>query len=62
MIKESKTEIIIINIKLNGESPIPPKGTFIPINDATIVGIEQTIVILAKNFITSFKLLEIIVA
>ena len=52
----------IIKIKLNGESPILPNGTFMPIKDATIVGMENTIVIPAKNFMTSFKLLEIIVA
>ena len=62
MIIDKSNEANIINIKLAGEEPISPNGTFIPINDATIVGIEQTIVMLAKNFITSFKLFEIIVA
>lgn len=55
-------ETRMIRMKLKGESPIDPNGTFIPIKDATMVGIEKTIVIPAKNFITSFKLLEIIVA
>ena len=49
-------------MKLKLFVPIIPRGTFIPIKDETIVGIEKTIVIPAKNFITSFKLLEIIVA
>ena len=62
MNKDSKMDTKIIKRKLNGDSPILPSGTFIPMKDATIVGIEKTIVIPAKNFITSFRLLEIIVA
>ena len=50
-----------MKIKLIGDEPIRPRGTFIPIKDATMVGMENTMVIPAKNFITSFKLLEIIV-
>ena len=42
-------------------SPTTPNGTFIPKKDAIIVGIENTIVIPVKNFIITFKLLEIIV-
>ncbi len=61
MIDKTK-EKIIINIKLISDDPNLPSGTFIPINDATMVGIENTIVIPAKNFITSFKLFDIIVA
>jgi hypothetical protein len=38
-----------------------PKGTFIPIKLATMVGIEITIVKPARNFIIVFKLLEMIV-
>ena len=60
--KDNNNDNNIIRIKLNEDEPTLPKGTFIPIKDATIVGIENTIVIPAKNFITSFKLLEIIVA
>ena len=60
--RDNSSDIMIISIKLNGESPKLPNGTFIPIKEATMVGIEQTIVILARNFITSFKLLDIIVA
>ena len=42
--------------------PIVPNGIFIPKNENIIVGIEMTIVILVKNFMTLFKLLEITVA
>ena len=38
-----------------------PKGTFIPMKLATIVGIDITIVKPARNFIILFKLFEIIV-
>ena len=62
IIIDKTNEKAIIKIKLILDVPINPSGTFIPINDATMVGIENTIVIHAKNFITSFKLLEIIVA
>ena len=62
IIKDNINEHTIISIKLNDEVPTFPNGTFIPINDATIVGIENTIVIPAKNFIIWFKLFEIIVA
>ena len=48
--------------KLYDEAPTFPNGTFIPIKDATMVGIEKTMVIPAKNFMTSFRLLDIIVA
>ena len=52
-----------IHIKINdiSLSPKAPKGTFIPKNEAIIVGTENTIVIPVKNFIITFKLLEIIV-
>ena len=62
IIIDKTNEKTIIKIKLMLDFPTKPSGTFIPINDETIVGIENTIVIPAKNFITSFKLLEIIVA
>ena len=57
-----KNENNIININENSPSLINPNGTFIPKNDAIIVGIENTIVIPAKNFIAIFKLFETIVA
>ena len=39
-----------------------PNGTFIPINDDIIVGIDNTIVAPARNFITLFKLFDTTVA
>lgn len=51
IIIDKTNEKAIIKIKLMLDFPISPKGTFIPINDETIVGIENTIVIPAKNFI-----------
>ena len=39
-----------------------PNGTFIPINDEIIVGIDKTIVAPARNFITLFKLFDTTVA
>ena len=62
IINDSTTEKPIIKIKLMLDRDNIPSGTFIPIKDATIVGIENTMVIPAKNFITSFKLFEMIVA
>ena len=61
----SKIEIIneTIQIKKKDNSllPIKPNGTFIPKKEAIMVGIEKTIVIPAKNFMITFRLLEIIV-
>ena len=42
-----------MKIKLIGDEPIRPRGTFIPIKDATMVGMENTMVIPAKNFMRS---------
>ena len=39
-----------------------PNGTFIPINDDIIVGIDNTMVAPAKNFITLFRLFDTTVA
>ena len=61
MTTETIIEIRTKNKKDKGFTPTSPRGTFIPINDAIIVGMEITSVIEVKNFITSFKLLEITV-
>ena len=47
--------------KANSKSSRKPNGTFIPKKEEIIVGIENTIVIPAKTFIITFRLLEIIV-
>ena len=54
-------EIPIMIIKEYGSVPKLPRETFMPKNEAIIVGIEITNVIEVKNFMMSFKLLEIIV-
>ena len=56
MIKESP----IMIIKEYGSVPKLPNETFMPKNEAIMVGIEITNVIEVKNFIISFKLFEII--
>ena len=43
----------------NGECPSGILSKFIPKKLAIIVGIDKTIVTVAKNFITIFKLLDI---
>ena len=57
MIKETMQT----NRKDSSLFPIIPNGTFIPKKEAIIVGIENTIVIPAKNFIMTLRLLEMIV-
>lgn len=51
-----------LTIKTNEKGFVPkePSDKFIPKNEEIIVGIEITKVIDVKNFIISFKLLEII--
>lgn len=39
-----------------------PSGTFIPKNDAIMVGIENTMVIPARNFMILFRLFDMMVA
>lgn len=39
-----------------------PNGTFIPMNEDIIVGMDNTIVAPAKNFMTLFKLFDTTVA
>ena len=56
----SDTHIIFTNP--NVSVIISPNGIFIPKNDEIIVGIDKTIVIPAKNFIASFRLLDAIVS
>ena len=60
MHKDIIKDIKIIKANDAGFSPSSPRGTFIPKKDAIIVGTENTIVIPVKNFIKTFKLLEII--
>ena len=62
MIKESIAEIKTKAKNDKGLSEKIPNGTFMPINEAIIVGMEKTIVIPDKNFIITFKLFEIILA
>lgn len=54
----TKDRAMIIT-KEYGSVPKLPRETFIPKKDAIIVGIEITKVIEVKNFMMSFKLLEI---
>lgn len=54
-----------ITINTTNASPIVakfPNGTFIPINDDIIVGIDNTIVAPAKNFMTLLRLFDTTVA
>ena len=52
-------EPIRIIVAESGLVPMMPNWTFMPRNDDTIVGIDRTIVIPARNFIISFWLLLI---
>ena len=51
---------LTIKMKENGFVPKSPRDRFIPKKEEIIVGMEITRVIDVKNFIISFKLLEII--
>ena len=57
----TKEPILMINTDW-GEVDKNPSGTFIPKKEYIMVGMDNTIVAPAKNFITIFKLLETIVA
>ena len=59
---ETKIEIIVIISGAFISVDIFPNGTFIPKNDDIIVGIDNTIVTPARNFITLFRLLDTMVA
>ena len=52
IIKDIINEITINNGNAYSNLAIDPRGTFIPINEDIIVGIDNTIVAPAKNFIT----------
>ena len=60
IIIDSIIERANIPIAESGSVPKLPNGTFIPRNEDIIVGTDITIVTPARNFMTSFRLLEII--
>ena len=59
--KESRKDTIQTAKKANSKSSRKPNGTFIHKKEEIMVGIENTIVMPAKTFIITFRLLEIIV-
>ena len=61
-IHDTITAINRIIIKALLILPITPSGTFIPKNEEIMVGMDNTIVAAAKNFMAIFKLFEMIVA
>ena len=59
IINDKMTDITDSNMNASPMVAKLPNGTFIPMNDDIIVGIDNTIVAPARNFITLFRLFDL---